>query len=98
MIMTAHVQLRMEEHSQRHWILCIAIDMKYSAFAKESFDLGINYLGVCCGATPMHIREVAEATGLTVPASKYRENMSNHFMYGDSERIAEHMQEFGDKA
>jgi len=24
--------------------------------------------------------------------------MSNHFMYGDSERIAEHMQEFGDKA
>ena len=42
--------------------------------------------------------EVAEAVGLTVPASKYRENMSNHFMYGDSERIAEHMQEFGDKA
>ena len=40
----------------------------------------------------------AEAVGLTVPASKYRENMSNHFMYGDSERIAEHMQEFGDKA
>ena len=68
------------------------------AFAKESFELGINYLGVCCGATPMHIREVAEAAGLTVPASKYRENMSNHFMYGDSERIAEHMQEFGDKA
>jgi betaine-homocysteine S-methyltransferase len=46
----------------------------------------------------MHQREVAEAVGLTVPASKYRENMSNHFMYGDSERIAEHMQEFGDKA
>ena len=68
------------------------------AFAKESFELGINYLGVCCGATPMHIREVAEAAGLTVPASKYRENMSNHFMYGDSERIAEHMQEYGDKA
>ena len=28
-------------------------------FAKEAFDLGINYLGVCCGANPMLIREVA---------------------------------------
>ena len=68
------------------------------AFGKEAAELGINYLGVCCGATPMHIREVAEAAGLIVPATKYRENMSNHFMYGNSERIAEHMQEYGDKA
>ena len=67
-------------------------------FGKEAYDLGINYLGVCCGATPMHIREVAEAAGLTVPASKYREKMENHFMYGDTPRIAEHMKEFGDKA
>jgi len=28
-------------------------------FAKEAHALGINYLGVCCGAAPMHIREVA---------------------------------------
>ena len=68
------------------------------AFAKEAAELNINYIGVCCGATPMHIREVAEAAGLTVPASKYRENMSNHFMYGTNERTAEHMQEYGDKA
>jgi betaine-homocysteine S-methyltransferase len=67
-------------------------------FGKEAYELGINYLGVCCGATPMHIREVAEAAGLTVPASKYREKMENHFMYGSSERIAKHMQEYGDKA
>ena len=68
------------------------------AFGKEAAELGINYLGVCCGATPMHIREVAEAAGLIVPASKYRENMSNHFMYGTNERIAKHMQDYGDKA
>ena len=67
-------------------------------FAREAFELGINYLGVCCGATPMHIREVAEAAGLTVPASKYRENMSNHFMYGTNERTADHMVDYGDKA
>ena len=67
-------------------------------FGKEASKLGINYLGVCCGATPMHIRQVAEAAGLKVPASKYREKMENHFMYGSNERTAEHMQDFGEKA
>ena len=67
-------------------------------FGREAFELGINYLGICCGATPMHIREVAEAAGLKVPASKYRENMSNHFMYGTNERTADHMVDYGDKA
>ena len=67
-------------------------------FGKEAAALGINYLGVCCGATPMHIREVAEAAGLTVPASKYREKMENHFMYGTNERIAKYMQDYGDTA
>jgi len=47
-------------------------------FAKEAFNLGINYLGICCGANPMLIREVAESVGLKVPASKYSENMSRH--------------------
>ena len=42
-------------------------------FAKEVYNNKINYIGVCCGANPMLIRETAEAVGLTVPASKYRE-------------------------
>lgn len=68
------------------------------AFAKEAYDLGVNYLGVCCGATPMHIREVAEAVGLTTEASRFSENMSNHFMYGDNERLAENVVALGDRA
>ena len=67
-------------------------------FAKEAFKLGVNYLGVCCGANPMLIREVAEAVGLKVPASKYRENMSNHFMYGTNKRIPKHMKAYRKKA
>jgi betaine-homocysteine S-methyltransferase len=67
-------------------------------FAKTASNLGINYLGVCCGAAPMHIREVAEAVGRDVPASRYREKMSNHFMYGTNERIPEHISGYGDKA
>ena len=67
-------------------------------FGKEAYDLGINYLGVCCGANSMLIRELAESIGLKVPASKYRENMENHFMYGKNKRIPKHMTEYGDKA
>jgi len=67
-------------------------------FAKEAYDLGINYLGVCCGANPMLIREVAEAVGLKVPASKYRENMENHYMYGKNKRIPKHIKNYRTKA
>ena len=67
-------------------------------FAKEAYNLGINYLGVCCGANPMLIREVAESVGLSVPASKYKENMAHHFIYGTHKRIPKHMKDYGDKA
>jgi len=67
-------------------------------FAKKAYSLGIKYIGVCCGAAPMHIREVAEAVGRNVPASRYSEKMSNHFMYGTNERIPEHISGYGKKA
>ena len=67
-------------------------------FAQQAWDNNIRYLGVCCGASPMLIREVAKVMGKTPPAMRYYENMDNHFMYGSSERIAEHMQEYGDLA
>ena len=42
----------------------------------------------------MHIREVAEAIGLRVPASRFSENMSKHFMYGNDKKIPKHMKEY----
>ena len=65
-------------------------------FAKDAHKIGINYLGVCCLGNPMLVREVAHAVGLTVPASKYREKMERHFMYG--ENIPKHMKDYGNKA
>lgn len=67
-------------------------------FAKDAHDLGVNYLGVCCGATPMHIREVAESVGRVTEASRFSERMENHFMYGQHERLPEHIVALGDKA
>ena len=67
-------------------------------FAREAFNLGVNYLGICCGANPMLIREVAESVGLKVPASKYREDMSTHMLFGTHKRIPKHQRDYGDKA
>ena len=51
-------------------------------FAREAYDLGIRYLGVCCGAGPHHIRSMAEALGRTPPASRYSADMSRHAFLG----------------
>ena len=67
-------------------------------FAKEAYNLGVNYIGVCCGANPMLIREVAESVGLRVPASKYKEDMSKQFLFGNDKKIPKHMKDYADKA
>jgi methionine synthase I (cobalamin-dependent) len=51
-------------------------------FAKAASDLGVTYLGVCCGAAPHHIRSVAEALGRKPPASRYSADMSRHAFLG----------------
>ena len=64
----------------------------------EAWKNNIKYLGVCCGAAPIHIREVAEAMGRKPTASRYSENMKKHFMYGDDEKLAAHITDYGERA
>lgn len=68
------------------------------SFARQAAEIGVRYLGVCCGASPMLVREVAEAVGLTTEASRFSENMANHFMYGSNERLPEHIVALGERA
>ena len=51
-------------------------------FAVAARDLGVNYVGICCGAGPHHVRAMAEAFGRTVPASKYSPSMDLHPVLG----------------
>jgi methionine synthase I (cobalamin-dependent) len=51
-------------------------------FAREAHEMGVHYLGVCCGAGPHHIRSVAEALGRKPPASRYSPDMSKHAFLG----------------
>ena len=67
-------------------------------FATDAWQMDIRYIGVCCGAAPIHIREVAEAMGRKPPASRYSENMKKHFMYGSDDSLPEHITSYGENA
>lgn len=67
-------------------------------FAREAYELGIRYQGVCCGAAPMHIREVAMALGREPEAGRYAERMEHHFMYGSHKRLPGHIKALGERA
>ncbi len=66
-------------------------------FAREAWELGIRYLGVCCGAGPHHIRSMAEALGRTPPASRYTADMSNHAYLGTNPSLKEENWEYAKK-
>jgi betaine-homocysteine S-methyltransferase len=51
-------------------------------FALRAKELGVNYIGICCGGAPHYVRAMAEAVGKTVPASKYSPAMELHPMLG----------------
>jgi betaine-homocysteine S-methyltransferase len=53
-------------------------------FAVAARDLGVGFIGVCCGGAPHHVRAMAEALGRTVPASRYSPDLSLHPVLGDA--------------
>jgi len=56
-------------------------------FARAADDLGVGYLGLCCGGAPHHVRSLAEALGRTPPASRYSADMSKHAFFGTDESL-----------
>ena len=63
-------------------------------FAREAVEIGVDYLGLCCGAGPHHIRALAEAIGRTPPASRYSPDMSKHAYFGTDESLKPENVEF----
>jgi betaine-homocysteine S-methyltransferase len=61
--------------------VCTRFDM--ADFAVRARDLGVSYVGICCGAAPHHVRAMAEALGRTVPASRYSPELALHPVLGD---------------
>ena len=58
---------------------CTRFEM--ASFALTARELGVDYVGICCGAGPHHVRAMAEALGREVPAGKYSPSMELHPMF-----------------
>jgi betaine-homocysteine S-methyltransferase len=57
-------------------------------FARRARDIGVGYIGICCGGAPHHVRAMAEALGRETPASRYSPAMELHPVLGDREAMA----------
>ena len=66
-------------------------------FAREAYEMGVRYLGVCCGAAPHHIRAMAEALGRVPPASRYTADMSKHAYLGSDPTLKEENREYAER-
>jgi len=61
---------------------CTRFDM--ADFARAAADIGVSYIGICCGGGPHHVRAMAEALGRSVPAGKYSPAMELHPMFREA--------------
>jgi betaine-homocysteine S-methyltransferase len=66
-------------------------------FARRAHAIGVDYLGVCCGAGPHHIRAVAEGLGRTPPASRYSPDMSKHAFFGTDDKVRDEYKSFAEQ-
>jgi betaine-homocysteine S-methyltransferase len=51
-------------------------------FARRAADIGVAYVGTCCGGAPHHVRAMAEALGRTTPASRNSPALELHPVLG----------------
>ena len=71
----------------------IALDNLYcnrfemAKFAKDCVQQNINFIGICCGAEPHHVREMALAIGKKPISSKYSPDMTKHFHHGTDKSL-----------
>ena len=51
-------------------------------FARRAADLGVGYIGICCGGAPHYVRAMAEALGRDTPTSRYSPALELHPVLG----------------
>merc|ERR1719494_854865 len=54
-------------------------------YAREAYDMGIRYIGGCCGFEPYHIRAIAEE--LAEERGKLPKASEKHFQWGGGLRM-----------
>ncbi|XP_071818891.1 betaine--homocysteine S-methyltransferase 1-like isoform X2 [Apostichopus japonicus] len=56
-------------------------------FGRRCDELGIPYIGLCCGNAAAYTRTLCESIGRKPPASKYSPCMEVHCLFGKDERV-----------
>jgi betaine-homocysteine S-methyltransferase len=59
---------------------CTRFEM--AEFARRAREIGVDYIGICCGGGPHHVRAMAEALGRETPASRYSPAIELHPVLG----------------
>lgn len=67
-------------------------------FGEFAASLGAKVIGLCCGASVIHHRELSEKLGKQTYLSKYSPDMSKHFMYGTDSSLPKHVTGYGNQA
>jgi betaine-homocysteine S-methyltransferase len=73
----------------------VALDNLYcnryemAEFAKQCVDKNINFIGICCGAEPHHVREMSVALGRKPISYKYYPDISRHWLHGKDKSFLE---------
>ncbi|HSD98706.1 MAG TPA: homocysteine S-methyltransferase family protein [Patescibacteria group bacterium] len=65
-------------------------------FALKAQEIGVNYIGICCGAGPHHVRSMAESLGRIVASSRYSPDMSQHGLLGNKKVVKQHERQYLD--
>lgn len=60
-----------------------------ASYASRAKEMGIHYIGSCCGSAPHHIRAMAEALDRTTPNSRYSPQIHLHKVIGDEQHVRE---------
>ena len=86
------------EISEKYMVLdchtCTRLDL--GKFALNCMDLGINYIGTCCGGAPHHIRAMAEAVGKKAIASEFSPNLDLHFAFSQENKSGKLLKSYMD--
>jgi betaine-homocysteine S-methyltransferase len=67
-------------------------------FAVYAASLGAKVIGLCCGASVIHHRELSRRLGKEPYLAKYNPDMSKHFMYGTDSSLPKHVTGYGNQA
>jgi betaine-homocysteine S-methyltransferase len=66
-------------------------------FATTAYEMGVRFIGVCCGGAPHHVRAMAEALGRRPEASRYSPDMSKHYALGTDPSLKAHNRAYVDR-